>query len=560
MKTFDNIGLDDKIKRAIADLEFESLTPIQSLAIPHLLSSNRDLIGLAQTGTGKTAAYGLPLIQQIDLSSTSTQALVLCPTRELCIQITKDIASYSKYLKGLRTTAVYGGAKIETQISSLKRGSHIVVGTPGRTLDLIKRRKLIVKDIHWLVLDEADEMLTMGFKDDLDAILEGTPEDKQTMLFSATMPMEIRRITKKYMRDPHEIAAGKKNIGAENVKHEYYMVQAHDRYETLKRIADINPDIYGIVFCRTRRETKEIADKLISDGYNADALHGDLSQAQRDMVMNRFREKHLQLLIATDVAARGLDVNDLTHIINFGLPDELDIYIHRSGRTGRAGKSGISISIAHSRARNKIMNLEKKVGKKFEQKKVPNGPEVCEKRLFDVIDKLENVEVDEDQILPFLPDIYEKISNLSREDIVKKFVWLEFNRFLSYYKGSADLNLRPQREKSEKGRMNKKGRRDVEFARFYINIGLVHRVSPQRLMGIINEKLRIRNVTVGKIDIMKRFSFFEIDMEYRNEVINAFEGASYDGNNLLVEPVKNKVGQREQKPNREKRKRRKRKN
>ncbi|MFC2131616.1 DEAD/DEAH box helicase [Bacteroidota bacterium] len=558
MKTFDEIGLDDEIKRAIVDLGFEKPTPIQSQVIPHLLSSGRDLIALAQTGTGKTAAYGLPLIQQIDISSKYTQVLVLCPTRELCIQITKDIDTYSKYLKGLRTTAVYGGAKIETQITSLKRGTQIVVGTPGRTLDLIKRKKLVVSNIQWLVLDEADEMLTMGFKDELDGILDGTPKEKQTMLFSATMPKEIRSITKKYMRDPHEITAGKMNIGAENVKHDYYMVHAGDRYEALKRIADINPDIYGIVFCRTRRETKEIADKLISDGYNADALHGDLSQAQRDIVMNRFREKHLQLLIATDVAARGLDVNDLSHIINFGLPEEQDIYLHRSGRTGRAGKSGVSISIVHSRAGNKIKNLEKKLGKPFEKKKVPDGREVCEMRLFNMIDKLENVEVDEVQILPFLPDIYEKIISLSREDIVKKFVWLEFNRFLSYYKGATDLNVRPQHEKSEKGRKINKGRRDVEFARFYINLGLVHRISPQRLMGIINEKLRIRNIIIGKIDIMKRFSFFEIDMEYRNEVINAFEGANYEGNNLLVEPVKNKGGQAERKPYREKRKRRKR--
>lgn len=562
MKTFEEMGLDGEINRAIEDLGFEKPTPIQSKAISHLLSTDRDLIALAQTGTGKTAAFGLPLIQQIDLNSKKTRSLILCPTRELCMQITKDLQSYSKYLTGLRILAVYGGAKIETQIQSLKRGAQIVVGTPGRTLDLIKRKKLVVNNIRWVVLDEADEMLSMGFKDDLDAILEGAPAEKQTMLFSATMPQGIKNITKRYMNNPSEITVGKMNKGAENVEHEYYMVQANDRYEALKRIADINPDIYGIVFCRTRRETKDIADRLIQDGYSADSLHGDLSQAQRDIVMNRFREKHLQLLVATDVAARGLDVTDLSHIINFRLPEEQEIYIHRSGRTGRAGKKGISISIVHSRASRKITELEKKVGKAFTRKPVPGGREVCEMRLFNVIDKLENVEVDEKQIKPFLDDVYEKIGDMSREDIIKKFVWLEFNRFLSYYKDASDLNVKPQKEKYEKGKKGgkgKKGRRDVDFARFYINVGLRHRLTAQQLMGIINERLKRRNVAIGKIDIMKKFSFFEVDAEYTNNILSSFEGAERDGEPLFIELVKSKGKESDRGPKRRNKKKNKKK-
>ena len=445
--TFEEIGLDEEIIKAISDLGFETPTPIQEKAIPELLASNRDMIALAQTGTGKTAAYGLPMIQQVDFSSKIPQGIVICPTRELCMQITKDIDSYSKYLDGIRTVAVYGGAKIETQINKLHKGAQIVACTPGRALDLIKRKKLNITEIKFLVIDEADEIFTMGFKEELDGILKSMPDDKQTMLFSATMPAEIKGIVKKYMTNPYEITVGKKNTGAQNVQHEYYMVRAEDRYEALKRIADINPDIYGIVFCRTRRETKEIADKLIQDGYNADALHGDLSQAQRDIVMNRFRDRHLQFLVATDVAARGLDVNDLSHIINFKLPEEQEVYIHRSGRTGRAGKSGISISIVHSRAQSKIRSLEKKIGKKFEKKEVPGGRAVCEKRLFNLIDRLDQVDVDEEQIKPFLDDIYAKTENMSREEFIKKFVWMEFDRYLSYYKGSRDLNYNPDRDR-----------------------------------------------------------------------------------------------------------------
>lgn len=547
--TFPELGLDPEILQALGDLGFEYPTPIQRMAIPQMLNTNRDLIGLAQTGTGKTAAFGIPILQQIDLNSKLTQALILCPTRELCMQISNDLQSYAKYLDNVRITAVYGGAGIDSQIRSIKKGSQIIVGTPGRTLDLIRRKNLQVTDIQWLVLDEADEMLTMGFKEELDGILQGTPNTKQSLLFSATMPTEIRQITKKYMNDPNEISAGKKNVGAENVKHEYYMVHANDRYKALIRIADINPDIYGIVFCRTRKETKEIADKLIQDGYNADALHGDLSQAQRDIVMNRFREKHLQLLIATDVAARGLDVSDLSHIINFGLPDESELYIHRSGRTGRAGKSGVCISIAHSRASNKIKVLENKLGKQFTRMLVPDGKQICEIRLYNMIDKLAQVEVDEEKIKPFLDDIYNKVENFSREDIIKKFVWVEFKRFLSYYKNSVDLNVATTKEKKKP----QKERRKVQFAKFYINLGLRHRMSAQKLMGIINENLRSKDAMIGKINIMKKFSFFEIDQKYMSDVMTSFDGAKYNGENILIEPVKND-GQVERRKRQEKQK------
>ena len=385
---FSDIGLDKNIQKAITDLGFEQPTPIQSESIPFLLSEENDLIALAQTGTGKTAAFGLPIIQQIEIESKQTQAIILCPTRELCLQITKDLGTYAKYTKGLRITAVYGGANIQTQIKALNSGSQIVVGTPGRVIDLIKRKKLRLGHIEYVVLDEADEMLNMGFKEDLDTILAETPEEKRTLLFSATMPKEVMRITKNYMFSPKTIEVARRNEGAKNVEHHFYMVNARDRYKALRRICDVNPDIYGIVFCRTRRETKDVADKLMQDGYNADALHGDLSQSQRDHVMGRFRKRNLQMLVATDVAARGIDIDDLTHIINYNLPDDLEVYVHRSGRTGRAGKNGISIIIAHSRERRKLQAISKMLRKDLTQKQVPNGEEICAIQLLTLIDKV----------------------------------------------------------------------------------------------------------------------------------------------------------------------------
>jgi len=438
--TFTEMGLNPDILHAISDLNFITPTPIQEKTIPVILQQNNDVIGLAQTGTGKTAAFGLPILQKTDFQVSEIQSLILCPTRELCLQITSDMVNFSKYTSAFKTTALYGGASITVQIKNLRDKPHMVVGTPGRVLDMIRRKALKINNIRYLVLDEADEMLNMGFKDDLDAILETTPAEKRTFLFSATMPQEIREIAVRYMHKPAEITIGKRNAGAENVFHQFYLVNPHDRYEALKRVVDYNPDIYGIIFCRTRNETKEVADKLMLEGYNADTLHGDLSQAQRDYVMNRFRLKHIQLLVATDVAARGLDVNDLTHIINYNLPDDLEVYTHRSGRTGRAGKDGISVSIITKRELSKISSLEKSTGKKFEKKQIPSGNDICEKQLFSLIDKVEEVEVDETQIAKYLPVIFKKLAWLDREQLIKQFVSIEFNRFLTYYKDASDLS------------------------------------------------------------------------------------------------------------------------
>jgi ATP-dependent RNA helicase DeaD len=589
MTTFKSLGLSDEILQSIEKLGFETPTPIQEKTIPILLANENDLIGLAQTGTGKTAAFGMPIIQKIT-ESKETQALILSPTRELCLQIANDLKSYAKFSDKINIVAVYGGASAEGQISELRRGAQIVVGTPGRTLDLINRRKLIVNNIRFLVLDEADEMLTMGFKDELDGILEGTPKEKQTLLFSATMPQDIVRISKTYMSNPIEISVGKRNEGADNIEHIYYEVHARDRYEALKRIADINPKIYGIVFCRTRMETKDIADKLMQDGYNADALHGDLSQAQRDHVMGRFRSKHLQLLVATDVAARGLDVNDLTHIINFNLPDEDEVYIHRSGRTGRAGKSGISLSILHMREKHKLRAIEKKIGKRFEKKQVPSGKEICEIQLFNLIDKFQQVEINEKQIDPFLEVIYDKLSSLDREELIKRFVSVEFNQFLEYYKNARDLNANEKTEggdRSDRGRRDSRssrdergghddrdrrndrgerfrsvddrerpGRRDrsddsgdrrkanadIEFSRFFIDKGSKDSLNPASLIGLINKYSHEKGIEIGKIEIMKSFSFFEIDKKFERKLAESFQGAVFDDSPVMLEAANSKGG------------------
>lgn len=585
MTTFKSLGLSDEILQSITNLGFETPTPIQEKTIPILLENENDLIGLAQTGTGKTAAFGLPIIQKIT-ESKETQALILSPTRELCLQIANDLKSYAKNSDKINIVAVYGGASADTQIAALRKGAQIVVGTPGRTLDLINRKRLIVNNIRFLVLDEADEMLTMGFKDELDGILETTPKEKQTLLFSATMPQDIVRISKTYMTNPMEISVGKRNEGADNIEHIYYEVHARDRYEALKRIADINPNIYGIVFCRTRMETKDIADKLMQDGYSADALHGDLSQAQRDHVMGRFRSKHLQLLVATDVAARGLDVNDLTHIINFNLPDEDEVYIHRSGRTGRAGKSGISLSILHMREKHKLRAIEKKIGKKFEKMEVPSGKEICEKQLFNLIDRFEQVEVNDTQIEPFLDVIYEKLSTLDREELIKRFVSVEFNRFLEYYKNARDLNAvekssgsgrdrdggdregrdrgrsrdrdrdrdrNRDREDSGRSRNERSSRSDdspsrrqsfsnTEFSRFFINKGSKDDLNPVALIGLINKYSKERGIEIGKIEIMKSFSFFEIDQAYERKLMASFKDAVLDDSPVMLELASSKGG------------------
>jgi len=533
MNTFENFGLQKEIQKAIKELGFETPTPIQAETIPLLMSSDQDIIATAQTGTGKTAAFGLPAIHLADSNNRNTQTLVLCPTRELCVQITRDLISYSKYLKGINILAVYGGSKIGNQILALNQGAQIVIGTPGRTRDLINRKKLSVRNIERVILDEADEMLTMGFKEELDAILENTPREKQTLLFSATMSKRVITITTKYMKDSVEIAVARRNIGAENVKHVNYMVHAKDRYEVLKRIADMNPNIYGIVFCRTRRETKEIANKLMHDGYNADAIHGDLSQSQRDEVMGKFRRRSLLLLVATDVAARGLDVNDLTHIINYNLPDDPEVYVHRSGRTGRAGKSGISIAVIHTRDMKKIKEIERISGISFSRELVPSGRDICEKRLYALMDKIEKVEVNEEQITPFLDDIYQKLAWLDRENLIKHFVSAEFNRYLSYYKNARDINISGGKDKREK-RSRSEGRK-TKFATIYINIGGRNNLNPNRLMGLINEALDSKDAVIGSIDIMKKFSFFEIEDNRKDTLIKALNKETFEGVALSVE-------------------------
>jgi ATP-dependent RNA helicase DeaD len=546
MLTFDNFDLSNDILSAIKELGFINPTPIQEKVIPHLLNEPEDLVGLAQTGTGKTAAFGLPILQQVNPDIFHTQCIILSPTRELCIQISKDMQNYAKFMSGIRITAVYGGASIENQIRDLKKGAHVIAGTPGRVLDLIKRKVLKIDKISFLVLDEADEMLNMGFKDDMDAILGTTPKDKQTLLFSATMPNEIRKIAQNYMNNPVEISVGTKNSGSDDVEHFYYLVNARNRYLALKRIADINPDIYGIVFCRTRRETQEIADKLIQDGYNADSIHGDLSQAQRDHVMGRFRTKHLQILVATDVAARGIDVNDLTHIINYNLPDEREIYIHRSGRTGRAGKKGTSVSIIHSKELHKIREIEKIVKKPITRRDVPGGQEICLKQLMSMVNKIEKIETIDNQIEDFLPTIYEKLNWLSREDLLKRFVSLEFNRFLKYYKNAPDLNIVEKERGDRSDRSDKRSSKgDYKFTKFFLTIGEKDNLTKIKLMEIINNNDSLAGAEIGKIEILKSFTFFEVDSALEDQVIKAFNNRRYEGKRLKIE-VKN--GEQRRKP------------
>ncbi len=552
---FIEMGFSPELLKGIEELGFIHPTPIQEQVAPVILGTEKDLVGLAQTGTGKTAAFGLPLIELADVTENHVQFLILAPTRELCMQITNDISNFSKHVKNLKTVAVYGGAPIENQLRKLKEGVHIVVATPGRMLDIIKRKAVKLNKIKMLVLDEADEMLNMGFREELDQILETTPPGKRTLLFSATMPKEVARIAKNYMTDPVKITVGSQNAGAENIRHIYYQVHAKDRYLALKRIADINPDIYGIVFCRTRRETKEIADKLIKDGYNADALHGDLSQAQRDHVMKRFRERNLQMLVATDVAARGIDVDDITHIINYNLPEELATYTHRSGRTGRAGKSGISIAIVNYREKSKIPQIEKIIGKKFEKHPVPSGEEICRKQLFNLIDRMEKAEVDEEQIAPFMETVLKKLEWLSKEEIIKKFVSLEFNRFLDYYKDAPDLNASAGEKSSGKKERGRKGKKRDGFDRLFINIGKKDKITPKNIIGLINGSTGNRDIAIGDIDIKGSFTFFEVDPRYTDSVMKSFANTRFKGRKLIVEEAEKDVGGRNRGRSKKKRQR-----
>jgi ATP-dependent RNA helicase DeaD len=526
---FPDINLNESIQKSLVDLNFINPTPIQIKAIPFLLESNQDLISLAQTGTGKTAAFGLPIINNINTKKKNTQSIILCPTRELCLQITKDLKLYSKYIKELRITPIYGGSDIRKQMRELKMGSQIVVGTPGRVLDLLNKKKLELKNIEIVVLDEADEMLNMGFKEDIDLILEGTNENKQILLFSATMPKEVLKISKNYMKKPKKIEVDSKNEGVKDIEHNYYLVMnLKDRYQVLRRICDINPHIYGIIFCRTRRECKDISSKLVQDGYNADSLNGDLSQPQRDHVMNRFRKKHIQLLVATDVAARGLDVNDLSHIINYNLPDENQIYIHRSGRTGRAGKKGISIIIGSVRDKRKILSIQKTINKEIIKKEIPKGKDICEVQLMNLIERIIHSEVNHD-IEKFIPSIMEKVSHLNREDLLKQLVSLEFSRFLSFYNNVADINS------DEKKRNSNKGKAEKGFSRFFINLGKKHNLQAQNLIGIINEFTNNKDISIGKIDIMTGFSFFEIPTKHEKEILTTLEKFTWNNYKCGVE-------------------------
>ena len=529
MSKFKEIGLVKDLCRGIDEMGFINPTKVQEQSIPFLLFENRDLISLAQTGTGKTAAFGLPVIQKTELKNKFVQSIILCPTRELCIQICKDLEAYSKYVSGIKILAVYGGTNIETQIKSLNKGVHIVVGTPGRTKDLIKRKVLKLELVDKVVLDEADEMLSMGFKDDLDFILDTTKSERQTMLFSATMSKEVKSISKKYMKGAKEISVSKINSGAKNIEHHIYSVSSRNKYEALKRIADFNPNIYGIVFCRTKRHTKDIANKFMAEGYNADAIHGDLSQNQRDEVMQRFRNKSLQILIATDVAARGLDVDDITHVINYSLPDDPEVYIHRSGRTARAGKSGISIAISNESEKRKIKSIEKKGGIKFLNKEVPTGVEICSNQLYKMIDKIENVEVDEKQIKPFLNDIFKRLEWLDREELIKRFVSAEFNRFLNYYKESNRLQSKKSK-KSEKKRGNGKS-----LTGFSINIGRKHRATPIDIISIINRALKSNDIEIGKIELNRYQTFFEIDKDFADKLKSNIKKIDFRGNEIILD-------------------------
>jgi ATP-dependent RNA helicase DeaD len=533
MSTFLELGLKAPIIKALTDLGYEKPTVIQEQAIPQIITSKSDLKAFAQTGTGKTAAFSLPILELLDTNSSNVQAIILSPTRELAVQIGNNIKDFCKYLKDVNVTTVYGGSSMEDQIRSLKRGSQIVVGTPGRTVDLINRRALKLGDVKWLVLDEADEMLNMGFKDELDKVLEATPDTKQTLLFSATFPKEVESIARNYMTKPVEITSGEKNAGSDDVSHEYYSVTERTRYPALKRIADLNPDIYSIIFCRTRRETQEVADNLIKDGYSADSLHGDLSQAQRDSVMGKFRKKSIQILVATDVAARGLDVTELTHVINHKLPDQIENYTHRSGRTGRAGNTGISIVLVNGKEKGKLRAIEKIIQKKFVEGKVPSGKEICQNQLMNLIDKVNNIEVNETQINEFLPSIYDKLKDLNREELIQKFVSLEFNTMLAYYENAKDLN--------DLSKDNSRSRDTADnMTRFFINIGRKDSLNPGKLIGLINDQNIGDKIEIGAIDILDTFSFFEIDKNFEDKTLEAFAAnqPDFDGRSVNIEITK----------------------
>ena len=558
--TFEALGVSGEILKAIQEMGYVTPMPVQEKVIPYLLGHNNDVVALAQTGTGKTAAYGLPVLQKIDTSRDDTQAIIMAPTRELCLQITDDLKDYSKYIKGLHVLAVYGGASIEPQIRALKKGVQVIVATPGRLVDLMERKVAKLGTVENVVLDEADEMLNMGFSESIDTILAGVPAERNTLLFSATMSKEIERISKNYLHDAKEIVVGSRNEGAEHVNHIYYMVSARDKYNALKRVADYYPEIYAIIFCRTRMETQEVADKLIRDGYNAESLHGELSQAQRDLTMQKFRQHRVQLLVATDVAARGLDVDELTHVINYGLPDDIESYTHRSGRTGRAGRSGTSISIIHVKEKRKVRDIENQIKKKFVPGILPTGQEICAKQLYKVIDDIEKVEVDEEEIAPFLPEVYRKFDMMEKEDLIKRMVSMEFNTFLNYYKNAPEI-IQPsekgdrrnergeggeKRNRGERGRSRGERSRTAEagYTRLFINLGKKDGINPKVFMGFINRMAQGEHIDLGRIDLMQNFSFFEVPEQQTGTVLHLLNGTDFDGRRVNVEVTDQAEGQR----------------
>lgn len=553
--TFSELGLDENIISAISKMGYENPTPIQEKAIPYLLENQGDLIGLASTGTGKTAAFGLPLLNQINVSDKKTQGLIICPTRELCLQISRDLEDYSKEVRGLKVTAVYGGTDIQKQIRTIEKGVHVIVATPGRLLDLINRRRVKIGDIKTVVLDEADEMLNMGFKEDIDDILDGTPDSKSVWLFSATMPKEVARIAKNYMTDPFEITVGGKNETNKNISHQYYAVKGRDKYSALKRLLDYNPDIYGLVFCRTRRDTAAVADKLMADGYSAEPLHGDLSQAQRDRVMEKFRKKSIQILVATDVAARGIDVNDITHVIHHSLPEDVENYTHRSGRTARAGKSGISLALVDPRDGRKLKSIERIIKSQFEKMSVPKAEQIIEKQLFSLVNKLKESEVNEAKIEKYMPSVLESLNDFTKEEIIAKFVSTEFNKFLDYYSKSRDINENMSdrggrdRDRNDRGRDRDRGERGErrerrqtrdDQQRFFVSLGEKDGFNHGALLRLICDNTGISKAQIGKIDVLNNFSFFEADKTETDNIIANSQGVDFEGSTMNVEITNSK--------------------